>query len=293
MRIKTTVCQDQAGWTVERVLRQGLGVSRSLLRRAKQRRAILLDGQPVNSNVRVAPGAILEISMQQEVSSIVPEPMDLSIIYEDRDIMAVHKPPGMLVHPLTAEPTGTLANGVLYYWLQQGAPARFRPVHRIDRDTSGLVLVARNSYVHQQLQSQINQGLMCRRYLAMVTGNLAKQKGTITAPIDREAGSLIKRVVTPAGKPAITHYRVLRQLSWGSLIRVELVTGRTHQVRVHMSHIGHPLLGDDLYGGDLSLIKRQALHCAYLAFSHPVTGQLIKLACPLPGDMKALLNPSP
>jgi len=288
--LKKVIEPVMEGWTVERVLRQELGMSRSLLRSAKKLGAIFINGQPVNSNERVKAGEVLEVCLVKEASSVIPQQMELAILYEDSDFLAVNKPPGMLVHPLTTEVTGTLANGVLYHWLQQGSADRFRPVHRLDRDTSGLVLVAKNAYMHHQLARQISAGRLSRRYLAVVEGHLQEEKGTIRAPIGLAEGSIIKRAVRTDGKPAVSHYRVLRQWPAGSLVMVELATGRTHQVRVHMAHRGHPLLGDCLYGGDDSIIKRQALHCAYLAFRHPVSGQLLKLACPLPGDMKELIR---
>lgn len=288
--IKKIIEAHMEGWTVERVLRQGLSVSRSLLRSAKRRGDITLNGESVKSNVQVKPGDILELAMEKQESSVIPQRMDLNIIYEDQDLLAVNKPPDMLVHPLTTQPTGTLANGVLYHWLQHGIVNLFRPVHRLDRDTSGLVLIARNAYAHQQLQLQMKKGLLTRRYVAVVSGQLQKNKGIIRAPIGLEEGSIIRRTINPSGKPAVSHYRVLRQMTGGSLISVELETGRTHQVRVHMAYLGHPLFGDSLYGGECTKIKRQALHCAYLALKHPVSGVMVKLVCPIPADMKKLIS---
>lgn len=288
--IGKTIGVEMNGWTVERILRQALGVSRTSLRRAKKQNAILLDGEPVHSNVRVSPGQRLEMVMVAEESRVTPQKLDLDVLYEDRDLLAVHKPPGMLVHPLTTQSGGTLANGVLYHWLQQGIVDRFRPVHRLDRDTSGLVLVARNSYAHQQLARQMSRGLLTRQYLAVAEGWFEQNQGTIRAPIAREEGGMIKRVVSPRGKLAVTHFEVLHRFVGGSLVRVELETGRTHQVRVHMAHLGHPLFGDSLYGGNTSKIKRQALHCRYLAFQHPVTGVLLELTCPVPKDMQDLIT---
>ncbi|MEW6697877.1 MAG: RluA family pseudouridine synthase [Bacillota bacterium] len=289
-RIKKVINDQMDGWTVERVLRQGLGVSRSLLRSAKRKGNILLNGNPVKSNVFVKRGEVLELLMEPRQTSILPQPMALEFLYEDQDLLAVHKPPGMLVHPLTTETMGTLANGVLYHWLGQGLTDCFRPVHRLDRDTSGLVLVAKNPFAHQQLQRQMRQGLFTRRYLALVEGQCQPPRGVIRAPIGPAAGSIIKRAVTSAGQPALSRYTVLRQSAGASLACVQLETGRTHQVRVHMAHLGHPLLGDTLYGGDDSEITRQALHCAYLAFRHPDSGEPVKLACPLPKDMREVIK---
>lgn len=288
--IKKYIDCSMDGWSVERVLRQSLGVSRTLFRRAKRAEGILLDGKPVKSNTRVKTGEQLELMMVKQETAVIPEKMPLNIIYEDNDLLAINKPPGMLVHPLTNQTSGTLANGVLYHWLQQGTVDKFRPVHRLDRDTSGLVIVAKNPYVHQQLQQQMQQGSLTRCYLALVEGVVSPARGSISAPIGLAEGSYIKRIITTEGKPAISHYKVLLVRGNISLVCVELETGRTHQVRVHMSHLGHPLLGDSLYGGCSFKIKRQALHCAYLAFTHPRSENLIKLTCPMPKDMKKIIE---
>ncbi|MEG6522676.1 RluA family pseudouridine synthase [Desulfotomaculum sp. 1211_IL3151] len=279
-----------AGWTVERVLRQSMGISRTLLRSAKSNGDILLDNLPVKTNVAVKPGQLLELRLRQKETKVLPEKIELDILFEDTHLLALNKPPGMLVHPLTTEPMGTLANGVIYHWQQQGITDLFRPVHRLDRDTSGIVLVAKNSYVSQQLQLQMKQGKFVRRYLALVAGEVDPRQGVIDAPIDLAEGSFIKRIVSPGGKYAVSHYRVLRYLNKESLVWVELETGRTHQVRIHLAHLGYPLLGDYLYGGDTTKIKRQALHCAYLAFIHPVKGNPTKITCPIPTDFKLLLG---
>ncbi|ABO49882.1 pseudouridine synthase, RluA family [Desulforamulus reducens MI-1] len=289
-KLQLIIPQTMDGWTVERVLRREVGVSRTLLRRAKRNRVILLNQLPVKTNVTVKTGEVLELWMGSQETQVVPERMELNILYEDAHLLAVNKPPGMLVHPLTNETSGTLANGVLYHWLQQGTIDRFRPVHRLDRNTSGIVLIARNPYVQQQLQIQMKQGQFVRRYLALVKGKVQPEQGVIQAPIALEEGSFIKRMISPAGKEAISHYQVLRTFNQASLVRVELETGRTHQVRVHMAHMGHPLLGDSLYGGDTSNIKRQALHCAYLAFNHPVQGSRIKISCSVAGDIRQLME---
>lgn len=287
--IPLVIPEFMAGWTVQRVLRQSMGVSRTLLRSAKRNGDILLDNLPVKTNAVVKPGQVLELRLRQKETKVIAEKMELDILSEDTHLLAVNKPPGMLVHPLTTEPMGTLANGVIYHWQQQGIIDQFRPVHRLDRDTSGIVIIAKNPYIQQQLQLQMKQGTFVRRYLAVVPGELYPRQGVIDAPIDLAEGSYIKRIISPGGKHAVSHYRVLRYLNEESLVCVALETGRTHQVRVHLAHLGYPLLGDALYGGNSSKIKRQALHCAYLAFIHPVIGSLIQIACPIPGDFRDIL----
>lgn len=287
--IPLIIPEFMAGWTVQRVLRQSMGISRTLLRSAKRNGDILLDNLPVKTNVEVKPDQVLELRLRQKETKVIPEKIELAILFEDTHLLAVNKPVGMLVHPLTTEPKGTLANGVIYHWQQQGITDQFRPVHRLDRDTSGTVLIAKNPYVQQQLQLQMKQGKFVRRYLALVAGEVCPRQGIIDAPIGLAEGSYIKRIISPGGKQAVSHYRVLRYLNETSLVCVELETGRTHQVRVHLTHLGYPLLGDSLYGGDNTKIKRQALHCAYLAFIHPVKGTLTKITCPIPTDFRDIL----
>lgn len=284
------ITKEMEGWTVERVLRHDIGVSRGLIRKAKKSGSILLSGRSVKTCQRVSQGEMLEMKFEDEINSITPQRMSLDIRYEDSAVLVVNKAAGILVHPLTTEPTGTLANGVLYYWMEQGESYRFRPVHRLDRNTSGLVLVAKSAYVHHRLAQQLASKSFTRRYIALVQGTINEAKGTIREPIGLAEGSHIKRVISPLGKEAVSNYWVLRKFGNASLVCVELETGRTHQVRVHMAHLGHPLLGDDLYGGDTQLIDRQGLHCSFLAFTHPLSGLKIKVACPLPDDIKKLIS---
>jgi 23S rRNA pseudouridine1911/1915/1917 synthase len=202
----------------------------------------------------------------------------------------VNKPSNMLVHPLSYHLLDTLANGVIYHWLQQGHSSKFRAASRLDKDTSGVMLIAKNSYSCHQLAGQMKNGLCRRDYLAVVHDRIPADAGTIDLPIGRpDAGSLIFGV-TAQGKEAVTHYTVLQRFAGASLVKLRLETGRTHQIRVHLRHIGHPLMGDDLYGGRLELIQRQALHSWRLEFTHPVTGELMQLEAPLPADMTALIH---
>nr|WP_315989298.1 RNA pseudouridine synthase [Desulforamulus aquiferis] len=179
---------------------------------------------------------------------------------------------------------------MVHYFLEQGENIRFRPVHRLDRGTSGLVLVAKSAYIHHQLAKHLAAKLFTRRYIALVHGQMKEDRGTIREPIGLANGSFIKRIVTSQGKEAVSRYYVLRTFKKWSLVVVELETGRTHQVRVHLSHLGNPLLGDNLYGGDNNYIDRPSLHCGFLAFTHPQSSQVLKVACPIPKDMRKLLG---
>jgi 23S rRNA pseudouridine1911/1915/1917 synthase len=281
--------QDEAGGTVGGLLRRK-GFSRTLIRGLKRAGQVLLNGVPVYMREPVSAGDILTVKLPPDGATILePERHPLEILYEDADLLAVNKPAGMLVHPVGCEQRGTLANAVLYHWRVRGVKARFRPVYRLDRDTSGIVLVAVGHFAAQQLARQLTTGTLCRRYLAVVEG-LPDSRGTVDLPLALQPGTTARWMVAPGGKRAVTHYRVIRKLRGTALLSLGLETGRTHQIRVHMSHVGHPLVGDALYGGDTALLDRQALHAAVIAFNHPRTGVPVKLCSPLPADMRGLVQ---
>jgi len=183
----------------------------------------------------------------------------------------------------------SLANAVLYHYMQTKQNCIFHPVHRLDRNTSGLVLIAKLPQIQHQLSAQNNKHFH-RIYKAIIEGTLIPDSGTINAPIDRKAGSIIERIVSTSGKEAITHYRTLQTSDKLSLLKLELDTGRTHQIRVHLAYLSHPLLGDDLYGGNHDILNRQALHACQISFFHPVTNKLVDISCPLPPDMTRIVS---
>jgi 23S rRNA pseudouridine1911/1915/1917 synthase len=242
--------------------------------------------------------------MEQEQSDdILPEPMPLDIVYEDQELLIVNKPPGIVVHPTHGHYTGTLANGVVHHWRERGEIVRFRPIHRLDEETSGLVAIAKNPYVHQQLSEQMQSGEVDKRYRAYVYGRPAAASGTVDAPIDRNPEAPHIRIVTPEGYPSVTHYETEAVYGDGEAakVKLKLETGRTHQIRVHMKYIGCPLIGDKLYGyaaeeeaaggGSRELeaaVCRQALHAATLGFTHPITRKYIEFEADLPQDLQRL-----
>ncbi|NBD26579.1 RluA family pseudouridine synthase [Paenibacillus glycinis] len=246
------VAEEDDGKTVRAVLERRLGVSRKLLSRLKlTEHGITVNGRRVYTNDRVAKDDLLELRMEQEESDdILPEPMALDIVYEDDDLLVVNKPPGLIVHPTHGHYTGTLANGVVRHWKERGERVRFRPIHRLDEETSGLVAIAKTAYVHQQLSEQLQSGEVDKRYRAYVYGCPAEPAATVNEPIDRDTDNPHLRVVTPDGYPSVTHYAVENIYGNGAAAKVnlKLETGRTHQIRVHMKHIGCPLIGDKLYG---------------------------------------------
>lgn len=224
-------------------------------------------------------------------SDIEPEDLPLDIRYEDDYLMVVNKPAGQLVHPTTKEAHGTLGNAVLYWYRAHGEHHAYHPVHRLDRNTSGLVLIAKVPQVQYKLTPRRGEGkLFHREYLALIEGELTPPEGLIDAPIARALPSIILRKVSPDGQAARTHYDTVQTDGHLSLVHLVLDTGRTHQIRVHLAHLGHPLLGDDLYGGSLTRIKRQALHAARLHFRHPLTNEMIDVRSPLPSDMEQIVS---
>jgi len=264
------------------------GISQTLRRKIKQKGKVLLNGREVNLAAIATAGDRLEISLPAE-PKLVPTSLPLQVIYEDQEFLVVNKPPGMLVHPTTKLEYNTLANAVLYYYQQHGLDCDFHPVHRLDRNTSGLVLIAKHPYIqHYLCQNYIEK--VQRFYIALITGKMPTIEGIINAPIGRSPDSIIRRIVRPDGQKAITKYRTIDIYHEASLVEVEPITGRTHQIRAHFAAIGHPLLGDDLYGGSRELIGRQALHAAKLTFTNPINQATISVTADLSEDMQELIK---
>lgn len=287
---------EEDGMELKAVLRRRMALSRKLLSRLKlTEQGIMVNGQREYISVRVKTGDVVEVRMEEEASDdIMPQDIPVDIIYEDDHLLVVNKPAGIIVHPTTGHWSNTLANGVVHMWLERGLKIRFRPIHRLDRETSGVLAIAKNPYVHQNVSEQMQAGAVDKTYMAVVAGVMEQDAGTVDAPIDRNPDSPHYRIVTPSGYPSVTHYRVLERLPGATLLSVRLETGRTHQIRVHMSHLGHPLIGDAMYGsgsgGEVLPMGRHALHAAELVFTHPATKERMTFTAPLPGDMNELLS---
>lgn len=280
----------EAGFTLERILRQSLGFSRGMLRKLKRSDGVLVNGQAFYLNRPVQEGDILSIDLHSDkVTDVLPQPIPIDIVYEDEHLLVVNKPPHMLVHPLKREPENTLANAVLCHYMENHVEPVYRPVTRLDRDTSGLVVVAKHAHAGHRLTSQLAAGKLQREYLTVVHGLLVREKGTIDLPLARCPVSYIRQAVQPGGRRAVTHYHVEKYLAGSTLVKLRLETGRTHQIRAHMSHAGHPLVGDTLYGGREEGISRQALHCWRISLSHPMSDTVLALEAPLPEDMERLI----
>ncbi|MFD1349440.1 RluA family pseudouridine synthase [Oceanobacillus caeni] len=289
--MKWMIHSEHVGMTIRDYLKEYQRFSRRILIAVKLEGKILINGIPQTVRYSLREGDLLEISFPKEQVGeyMVKEEMDLSIVYEDDSVIVVDKPAGIATIPSLHHPTGTVANGILGYYEKHNIPYTVHVVTRLDRDTSGLLLIAKHRYSHSLLSTAQKAGKIKRRYKALVEGDLKQDSGTIDAPIDRKEGSIIERTVKETGKRAVTHFKVEKRLPLHTLVNIQLETGRTHQIRVHFSHINHPLAGDDLYGGKTDYIKRHALHCYKLAFEHPFTKEYIQLESSLPGDMKELL----
>lgn len=232
-------------------------------------------------------GDVLTITLIESEGSenIVPSPLPLDIVYEDEDLMVINKAANMPIHPSQGNYDNTLANAVCYYYQQKGEPFVYRCINRLDRDTTGLLILAKHMYSASLLSHMVQQREIHREYLAIATG-IVPDSGIITAPIARVDGSTIEREVNETtGEYACTHYRTVAHKDDYSLVSLKLETGRTHQIRVHMKHIGHPLPGDFLYNPDYRVIKRQALHSHKLSLNHPITQEWMEFTAPLPNDM--------
>lgn len=260
----------------------------------KIEKSILVNGIWEHVTYRLQAGDILTIHYSEDTSSetIVATMLPLSVVYEDEDILVVDKPADMPIHPSQGNYTNTLANALMHYYSQKGETFIFRCINRLDRDTTGLVLLAKHGISAGILSLQMQRREIRRTYLAIVEGSFPDSSGTIDAPIARKNNSIIEREVNfKTGERAVTHYEVTKTCHDCNytLLSIRLETGRTHQIRVHMQYIGHPLIGDTLYPSDCSRISRQALHSARLTFRHPITGEEMSFSSELPNDMSRLL----
>ena len=268
-------------------------ISHRLLITLKNENAILLNGETtyIDKQLNADDKININFDYEEDNSNIVPTKMDLDIVYEDDWMIIINKPSNLTVHPTMMHYDDSLSNGIRYYFDKIGLKKKIRPVNRLDKDTSGLVVFAKCEYIQEELKNQMSTDDFKKEYTTIVEGIINNKKGIIDSPIARKEGSIIERCVDDQGAPSITEYEVLNENKDKnySLVRCNLKTGRTHQIRVHFSSIGHPLLGDDLYGGKLDLIDRQALHCSKISFIHPITKNKMEITSDIAEDMKRLL----
>ncbi|HWP97344.1 MAG TPA: RluA family pseudouridine synthase [Syntrophomonadaceae bacterium] len=274
------------------VLKSQMRISHSLLTKLKAQHKIKVNGVTALTNYTLQTGDRITVDIiLNEKNNIEPMNLPLDIVYEDIDLLVINKPPGLAVHPGKDRSIRTLANAVTNYWAQQGHVSLFRPINRLDKQTSGLILIGKSQYAHQAIFRQQKQGLLHRSYQALVEGLVQEDSGSINLPIahpDPEHSQ--KRSVEPDGKPAFTHFTVIKRYPGYTLLALTLGSGRTHQIRVHLSHLGHPVCGDSLYGRPSQLITRQALHARQLSVQQPRSGTHLYLQADLPPDMAALLE---
>ncbi len=284
MKLEFVVPREWAGLMVkEAAKRQKL--SAGLWKRIKWQGRVTVNGVDIhNARAPLAEGDFVRLEWS-EANEIVPADIPLSIVYEDEALLVIDKGPGMIIHPTAHGAFDTLVNAVAGYYKRNQIDAGIHPIYRLDRNTTGLVVVAKSAKGQYDLSHSHDQ--IYREYLALISGRLTEKKGRIDRPIGRKDGSIVEWTVRDDGKRAVTDYEVLSEFSDYSLLKIHLLTGRTHQIRVHFQSLGHPLLGDDLYGGPLDKMHRQALHAYSLAFKHPVTGEEMRFTAPVPGEFAA------
>ncbi|HIY58603.1 MAG TPA: RluA family pseudouridine synthase [Candidatus Tetragenococcus pullicola] len=288
------VINEQTG-RLDKVLAEQLKESRSKIQQWLQDGAVLLEGRPVKANYKVKSGDQILITLPEAKSlELLPQNIKLDIVYEDEDVAVVNKPQGMVVHPSPGHPQDTLVNALLYH-LDNLSTINdvIRPgiVHRIDKDTSGLLMIAKNDVAHASLAQQLKNKTSTRKYIALVHGTISHEKGTINAPIGRSTVDRKKQAVMENGKTAVTHFTVLERFENYTLLELQLETGRTHQIRVHMQYIDHPVAGDPIYGPKHTLKGNgQFLHAQELGFTHPRTGEKMLFSAPLPKIFEEKIN---
>jgi len=277
--------------TLKEVLLDKLNFSVRSLAKMKREKTVLVNGQFKKPSTNIFKGDLIEVKIDEDMANFEPQDLNLDIIYDDFDIIMVNKPPFMVVHPTKSHFDKTIANGVTDYIIKKDEKVKVRFVNRLDMNTSGLVIVAKNAYAHHVLSKDMSDDKVSKKYITVVKGIVKDDEGTINQPIYRPTEDSVKRVVDERGQASITHYKVLERLNDATVLEVKLETGRTHQIRVHMNYIGHGIIGDELYGYvDETLINRQALHAYSLEFMQPRTKENLVFKANIPKDMKELID---
>lgn len=265
-------------------------ISSRLFRRLYKNKQIYTNGIFVRKSLKLKIGDLISLYMEDEIENIGPEPINLNIVFEDFDLLILNKEPNIVVHPTKSHQTNTLSNGISNYFLKNNINKKIRFVNRLDMDTTGILIVAKNSFAHQQMAIQFEDNTVIKTYLAVVDGVVKLDEGIIDSPIGREEEMSIRKIVTIDGQEALTKYTVKERYKEATLLEVQIFTGRSHQIRVHLKHIGHPIIGDSLYNNESPYISRQALHSYYLKAMHPRTKKEIEFFAPLPSDIKNLID---
>jgi len=281
------VTEEDRDVPVKALIRSKFTFSSRLMSKLKRGDYIYVNGKSVKLYLPANVGDVISVVFPEEKSDFIPEAIDINLVFEDKDLLIINKQPGYVVHPTKGHPVHTMANGIMKYMLDTHQNFKIRFINRLDMDTSGLLVVAKNSHSQDDFTKQMKESKVAKRYVALVKGTLPQDSGTINLPLGRPDEERVQREVMEGGQPSVTHYTVLERYEKGyTLVELLLETGRTHQIRVHLSHLGYPVVGDHLYGGENPwLIERQALHARYLSFYHPVSGDLMEVEAPLPQDI--------
>lgn len=277
---------------INQILKQEFKLSARLMHKVIINKLALLNNKQIDtrSSINIGDNVKIDLNYEEENDNIVPVKMNLDILFEDDCLLIINKPAGIAVHPSILHFEDSLSNGIRFYFDSIGLKKKIRPVNRLDLDTSGIIVFAKNEFVQECLIRQMNNNIFKKEYIAIVTGHLKEKSGVINLPIARKENSIIERCISEKGQNAITKYEVIKELDSMSVVKCFLETGRTHQIRVHFMAIGHPLIGDSLYGSKSSLINRQALHCYSISFVHPITKEVLNITCNLPKDMENIFK---
>lgn len=290
-KYKHVVTSEEEGLTIKQILKRNYHFSSRFYTKIKFQELLDLNGELAKGYWKPLPGDLIEVRLPEEKSDFEPEDIPITPVYEDEDLLIINKQPGITVHPTKGHPFHTVANGVTKYMEDTEQSFKVRFANRIDMDTSGIVIIAKNANAQNHISSQMRSRHVDKRYLAIVCGNIDEDHFLIDAPIGRPyEGAIQREVLAEGGKDAKTEFTVLERFGDYTLVEAKLHTGRTHQIRVHLTHIGHPIAGDHLYGGDApGLIDRQALHAAHIGFLHPVSEEMLEVDAPLAEDMEHAL----
>ena len=291
-----TVTTEESGLTINQILRKNYKFSSRFRTKMKYQSLVDLNGTPTPGYIKPGVGDVIGVRLPEESSDFIPEDIPLDIVYEDEDILIVNKQAGIIVHPTKGHPEHTIANAVMKYMEDTDQSFKVRFANRIDMDTTGMIIVCKNANAQNELSSQMRRNTVVKRYYALVEGNIAEDHFTVELPVGRPDSVSIRRTVMyEGGKDAFSEFNVLgrypsKRYGDHTLVEVILHTGRTHQIRVHLSHIGHPIAGDEFYEGGTFLIKRQALHAYYIEFDHPMTKERVHFKTDIPEDMKKAIE---
>ncbi|WP_396653277.1 RluA family pseudouridine synthase [Metabacillus idriensis] len=286
------VKKDWAGISLQQMLREKMKAPKTLVHKWRMDREVKVnDADPNWTSPLIEKDSVMIRLFQDEEFDITPEYMELDLLFEDEHFLIINKPAGMDTHPNDSGQTGTLANGIAFHFQMQGMSRKIRHIHRLDHDTSGAIVFAKHALSHAILDRLLEERLIKRTYTAIVQGKMKQKKGQIDQPIGKDRHHPVRRRVSPGGQPALTHFKTedYNTRFDVSLVKLQLDTGRTHQIRVHLSHIGYPISGDDLYGGNKNLIDRQALHASEITVMHPFTDEKVTVSADFPDDMKRLI----